>query len=508
MPSPAPVTPSRARAGALAVFAVFLLHGLMQGSWVARLPTVRGDLELTPSRIGLILLIGSCGNLTSMPVAGAVIQRFGTRRSLVVASASYAVLITAGCVMVAQGSQLGLVICLYLAQAASGVWTTTFNAASGRAERAVGRPIISRFHAGWSVGTVLAASVTTALDRAGVGLVAHLATVAALVLVANSVLTAWLLPDVDHAERVARLEEALEQAAGEGDDAAAVPADLGAPADDARPLLDAAAEAAADVVPEDPGTGPSVTPVVPPAVPGDAADDVADGSPTAPDGRPAGRASSAPPPAPSGPAPVRLPSAAAAWREPRTILIGLLLLACGLAEGSANDWIALGVTDDFGGGTNTALGTTGLTVFVSFMMLTRFLGTGVIARLGRVRTMRTSLVLASVGLTVFGLSPWLPMALVGIAMWAMGTALAFPLGMSAVSDDPVWMTVRVAVVSTIAYGASLAGPPVLGLIAGWIGYRHALLLIVLVLVPTIWIVPVLAPSTGPASPSEQERPAA
>lgn len=44
MPSPAPVTPSRARAGALAVFAVFLLHGLVQGSWVARLPTVRGDL--------------------------------------------------------------------------------------------------------------------------------------------------------------------------------------------------------------------------------------------------------------------------------------------------------------------------------------------------------------------------------------------------------------------------------------------------------------------------------
>lgn len=137
------------------------------------------------------------------------------------------------------------------------------------------------------------------------------------------------------------------------------------------------------------------------------------------------------------------------------------------------------------------------------MMLTRFLGTNVIARLGRVRTMRGSLVLASIGLTVFGLSSRLPVALVGIAMWAMGTALAFPPGMSAVSDDPAWMTVRVAVVSTIAYGASLAGPPVLGLIAGWIGYRHALLLIVVVLVPTIWIVPVLSPPAEPATPEDE-----
>lgn len=406
----------------------------MQGSWVARLPTVRGDLELTPSRIGLILLIGSCGNLTSMPVAGAVIQRFGTRRSLVVTSACYAVLITAGCVAMTRGSQLGLVMCLYLAQAASGVWTTTFNAASGRAERAVGRPIISRFHAGWSVGTVLAASITTALDHAGLGLVVPLATVATLVLIANAALTAWLLPDADHDERVARPEEALEQASG------------------------------ADV------------------------DDGADGPVEPEDVRSAQE--------------TRLPSAAAAWHEPRTILIGLVLLACGLAEGSASDWIALGVTDDFGGGTNTALGTTGLTVFVSVMMLTRFLGTNVIARLGRVRTMRGSLVLASIGLTVFGLSSRLPLALVGIALWALGTALAFPLGMSAVSDDPTWMTVRVAVVSTIAYGASLAGPPLLGLIAGWLGYRHALLLIVFVLVPTIAIVPVLAPLTEPALPSE------
>lgn len=465
----------------------------MQGSWVARLPTVRGDLELTPSRIGLILLIGSCGNLTSMPVAGAVIQRFGTRRSLVVTSASYAVLITAGCVAVTRGSQLGLVICLYLAQAASGVWTTTFNAASGRAERAVGRPIISRFHAGWSVGTVLAASITTALDHAGVGLVVHLATVATLVLIANAALTAWLLPDADHDERVARFEEALEQATGDGADA--VPGD-----DGATPRTHGPSSRRPRRPP--PTSCPRTRARVPPSRPSSRRP-----SPTTSPTRRTCRGTALAARLRRHPLRRRSRPACPPRRPPGASRAPSSSACCSWPAASRRDRRTTGsppgVTDDFGGGTNTALGTTGLTVFVSFMMLTRFLGTNVIARLGRVRTMRGSLVLASIGLTVFGLSSRLPVALVGIAMWAMGTALAFPPGMSAVSDDPAWMTVRVAVVSTIAYGTSLAGPPVLGLIAGWIGYRHALLLIVVVLVPTIWIVPVLSPPAEPATPEDE-----
>ena len=54
--------------------------------------------------------------------------------------------------------------------------------------------------------------------------------------------------------------------------------------------------------------------------------------------------------------------------------------------------------------------------------------------------------------------------------------------MSAAADDPRRAPARIAVVSTIGYSAFLAGPPLLGLLADVVGYRHALLAI---LVPAL-----------------------
>ena len=64
------------------------------------------------------------------------------------------------------------------------------------------------------------------------------------------------------------------------------------------------------------------------------------------------------------------------------------------------------------------------------------------------------------------------------SLWGAGAALGFPVGMSAAADDPVRAAARVSVVSTIGYSAFLAGPPLLGLLAQHVGYRHALLVIV------------------------------
>ena len=50
----------------------------------------------------------------------------------------------------------------------------------------------------------------------------------------------------------------------------------------------------------------------------------------------------------------------------------------------------------------------------------------------------------------------------GAALWGVGAALAFPVGMSAAADDPKHAAARVSVVSTLGYIAFLAGPPLLG----------------------------------------------
>ncbi|HUX70024.1 MAG TPA: MFS transporter [Cellulomonadaceae bacterium] len=204
----------------------------------------------------------------------------------------------------------------------------------------------------------------------------------------------------------------------------------------------------------------------------------------------------APVPGGGGAAPVASrPGAFAGWLEPRTLMIGLIVFAAALTEGSANDWVSLSVVDGFG--TTHAGGALAFGLFVTAMTAMRLLGTALLDRFGRIPVLRLAAGLAVVGLLLFGLVPSMPIALVGVALWGVGAALGFPVGMSAASDDPARAAARVSVVSTIGYSAFLAGPPLLGLLANQVGYRHALLVIVIPVVAGLAVLRAAAPLRGP-----------
>ncbi|AEE45113.1 MFS transporter [Cellulomonas fimi] len=197
--------------------------------------------------------------------------------------------------------------------------------------------------------------------------------------------------------------------------------------------------------------------------------------------------------------------ALAAWLEPRTLLIGLVVLAAALTEGSANDWVSLAVVDGFE--TGHAVGALAFGVFVAAMTAMRWFGTALLDRYGRVAVLRLCAVLAIVGLLAFGLAPTLWLALLGVVAWGAGAALGFPVGMSAASDDPLRAAQRVSVVSTIGYSAFLAGPPLLGLLAQHVGYRNALLVILVPVVLGLLVVNAAAPLPAPGAAADEPAPA-
>lgn len=180
-------------------------------------------------------------------------------------------------------------------------------------------------------------------------------------------------------------------------------------------------------------------------------------------------------------------SALHAWREPRTLLIGLMVLALALTEGTANDWLALALIDGYD--VPRWLGITGFGLFVAAMTAGRVAGPPLLDRYGRVPVLWSTMAAAAVGvlLLVLGGSPAL--AVLGIVLWGLGASLGFPVGMSAAADDPVHAAARVSVVSTIAYTAFLAGPPLLGFLADHVGTLDALLAVALVLLPSALVVP-------------------
>ena len=180
-------------------------------------------------------------------------------------------------------------------------------------------------------------------------------------------------------------------------------------------------------------------------------------------------------------------SAARAWLEPRTLLIGVMVLALAATEGTANDWLAVALVD--GHGVSHSEGVAGFAVFVIAMTAARFAGTGLIDRFGRVAVLYGTMVAAGLGvvLIVFGDHPVVVVA--GIVLWGVGASLGFPVGMSAAADDPARAAARVSVVSTIGYAAFLAGPPLLGFVGDEVGTLKALLVVSVLLLPAALVVP-------------------
>jgi fucose permease len=349
----------RVRPAGLATYAVFLTMGVAVASWASRIPQIRTSLGLDPSQLGLVLLAVAAGSFVILPIAGTIVQRYGSRRSLT----AMALLQTLALCAVAIGVSRGVapvVVGFFLLGLSSGLWDVSMNVHGASVERRAGRSMMPRFHAAFSIGTVVGAGI-------GVGMVAlH-------------------VPVAEHLVIVACLVSAI-----------AVPA--------ARSFLD-------DVE----------------AAPGERN---------------------------------RRTRALGRWRERRTLLIGVIVLAFAFSEGTANDWIGVALIDDRQ--TSAVVATAGLAWFLAAMTTFRWFGVGLLDRYGRPAVVRASAAAAIAGLALFVLSPGAPIAFAGLTLWGAGTALGFPVGISAAADQPEAAAGRVGVVSSIGYWAFLGGPPLIG----------------------------------------------
>ncbi len=167
-----------------------------------------------------------------------------------------------------------------------------------------------------------------------------------------------------------------------------------------------------------------------------------------------------------------VPKQRALIRDPRLIGLGVMTFCAAWAEGAANDWLALMLTDDRGA--SEALAALGFAVFAGAMTLGRVAGNQVVASLGRVLSLRVGAVVAAVGIVALLGIPVLGVAYVGALLWGLGISIAFPLAMSAAGETPGRGPSAIATVATIAYSGFLVGPPLIGTLAHDVGLDRAL----------------------------------
>jgi MFS family permease len=370
----------RVRAANRAVYAAFIVLGFAGSSWAARIPQVRDGLQLSPARLGLVLLSIAAGSVVSLPLAGQLVAHFGSRRT-----------VTAMALLLAAiGSRYSIApvwVGLFLFGFANGAWDVSMNVQGALVERRLGRPVMPRFHAGFSVGTVAGALTGAAAVALHAPVTGHLLICAVLTAVVAVIGVRNFLPD-----------------------------EVGA-----------------------------TEPVV---LPGDPA--------------------LAHPPRIS-----RLTRALAPWRESRTLLIGVFVLALAFTEGTGIDWVSVAVIDDYGA--PAAVGTLTFAVFLAAMTVGRWYGPGLLDRFGRVPVLRALAVTALLGLLLFVFGPATPFAFAGVVLWGLGGSLGFPVGMSAAADDPAHAAPRVSVVASIGYLAFLGGPPLIGFLGDHVTVQRGLI---------------------------------
>jgi predicted MFS family arabinose efflux permease len=170
------------------VYIAFAAFGGLWGTWGAALPAVRDAAGVSEGQLGAALLCIGLGALPAMLLAGRAVDRFGGRA---VAVALVLMASTGVLVATVARSPVSLAALLLLLGATSGAADVGENAAAGAAERAAGRPVVTRAHGVFSTGVVVSSLLTGGMEAAGLPVVVPFALVVVASLVAAGAL--WRL---------------------------------------------------------------------------------------------------------------------------------------------------------------------------------------------------------------------------------------------------------------------------------------------------------------------------
>lgn len=163
MPSrtPAPINMTSTRSNGAwrnSIFGIFFLCGFAFATWVARLPAVRVQLDLSTSDVGILLFSLAIGSIGGLAFAPGILTRLGIRRGISWGLLSLgAVLGVLGLVTELLGSTVGAMTVLVIYGFVFSATDVMMNVDGAAVERALGKTVLPLMHAFFSFGTIIGA---------------------------------------------------------------------------------------------------------------------------------------------------------------------------------------------------------------------------------------------------------------------------------------------------------------------------------------------------------------
>lgn len=161
----------------LAVNIIFFLNGFVHANYYSRLPRIQELYGIDDGIAGLVLLGSSIGALFAMPFTGWVIIRQGSRRITLFGAFAYCILVPFIPLLPAIWT---LVFLFFLLGVSAGILDVAMNSQAVLVEKQLQKPIMTSFHALFSVGMMIGAVFGSVFTELGATLFTHLVTISAI----------------------------------------------------------------------------------------------------------------------------------------------------------------------------------------------------------------------------------------------------------------------------------------------------------------------------------------
>jgi len=158
-PAPGPLAGPVARG---AVTLMFTVNGLLLGGWGGSLPSLRDKLTIGDGQVALMLFLAGIAGIASMQVGGRLADAVGARRITLTA---LPVLVVAVVTLALAPTYAVAVVGAMLLGLGNGAMDVAMNAIGVQVEVARRSPVMSSFHAFFSIGNLLGAATVLALGR-------------------------------------------------------------------------------------------------------------------------------------------------------------------------------------------------------------------------------------------------------------------------------------------------------------------------------------------------------
>ena len=185
-------TPRQIRRLRLAISGIYLMAGLMLGSWFTRLPELRIQLGLSYGELGAVLLAQTIGLIIAIQLAEPLFARFGHRLIVRIVATIVPWFLP---LMAAIHGLLPVTAAMLGWGLTAGVIDVGMNALGVRTERVARRPILNSLHATWGGGALAGSLVTIIAVHAGLGPFTHFLFLAIALTGFALVIGGQLLPD-------------------------------------------------------------------------------------------------------------------------------------------------------------------------------------------------------------------------------------------------------------------------------------------------------------------------